>query len=78
MEKLIWHTEKRKIKDLASTEGNPLRLTEKQARDLEASLKKFNLADIPVINLDNRIISGHQRCEVEKLVCLCYNINSKP
>lgn len=40
---LIWHNEKRKIKDLIPTEGNPRQLTEKQAKDLESSLKKFNL-----------------------------------
>jgi hypothetical protein len=63
---IIWHTEKRKIKDLIPTEGNPRKLTEKEAKDLENSLKKFNLVDIPVINLDNKIISGHQRITILK------------
>ena len=65
-EKLIWHTERRKIKDLIPTEGNPRQMTEKQAEDLKQSLKKFNLVDIPAINLDNRIISGHQRITILK------------
>ena len=61
MEGLVWHTEKRKIKDLIPTEGNPRLMTKEQAVDLEKSLKKFNLVDIPAINTDNRIASGHQR-----------------
>ena len=43
VEKLIWHTEKRKIKDLVPTEGNPRQLTTKQAEDLQKSLKRFNI-----------------------------------
>ena len=66
MEKLIWHTEQRQIKELIPTEGNPRFLTKKQAKDLEKSLKKFNLVDIPAINTDNRIISGHQRITILK------------
>ena len=68
LEKLSWHTEKRKIKDLAGTENNPRRLKEKQAEDLKKSLEKFNLVDIPAINLDNRIISGHQRIKILKVL----------
>jgi len=66
MEKLIWHTEQKQIKELIPTEGNPRFLTKKQAKDLEKSLKKFNLVDIPAINTDNRIISGHQRITILK------------
>jgi len=66
MEKLIWHTEQRQIKALIPTEGNPRQLTKKQAIDLEKSLKKFNLVDIPAINTDLRIISGHQRITILK------------
>ena len=66
MEKLIWHTEQRQIKELIPTEGNPRQLTKKQAIDLEKSLKKFNLVDIPAINTDLRIISGHQRITILK------------
>ena len=66
MSDLIWHTEKRIIKDLVPTQGNPRILTPKEAEDLKKSLEKFNLADIPVINLDNRIISGHQRVNILK------------
>ncbi len=66
--KLSWHTEKRKIKDLIPTEGNPRQLTEKQAKDLQQSLERFNLVDIPAINTNNRIISGHQRISILKAI----------
>lgn len=66
LQKLIWHTEKRQVKVLIPTEGNPRQMTKDQAADLEKSLKKFNLVDIPAINTDNRIISGHQRITLLK------------
>lgn len=68
MEKLIWHTEKRKIDDLIPYEHNPRMMTEKQKSDLEESLKKFNLMSIPVINIDNIIVSGHQRLKILQLL----------
>ncbi len=34
MEKLEWHNEKRKINDLIPTEGNPRKLTKKEAKEL--------------------------------------------
>ena len=58
---LAWTTERRKVSDLVPMEGNPRRLTEKQAKDLTKSLEKFNLVEIPAINMDNTIIAGHQR-----------------
>jgi len=64
LEPLVWHTEQRKIKHLIPWEGNPRQMTEKQAKDLEKSLKKFNLVDIPAIDTDNKIISGHQRVKI--------------
>jgi hypothetical protein len=47
IEKIQWHIEKRKIKNLISTENNPRQITTKQVEDLKKSLKKFNLVDIP-------------------------------
>ena len=61
---LEWITEKRKISDLIPYEKNPRILTPKQQRDLQASLEKFNLAEIPVINTDNKIVAGHQRLKI--------------
>ncbi len=61
---LIWRTEKRSVKNLIPLAGNPRHLTERQRKDLEASLQRFNLAEIPCINLDNTIVAGHQRLSI--------------
>lgn len=58
MKKLAWHTEQRKVNELIPWEGNPRQMTEKQAQDLKKSLEKMNLMSIPVIDTDNKIISG--------------------
>jgi ParB-like chromosome segregation protein Spo0J len=59
-----WKTEKRKINDLIPYEKNPRKMNEKQNKDLETSLKKFDLVEIPAINKDNTIIAGHQRLRI--------------
>jgi DNA modification methylase len=59
--KLTWHTEQRKVKDLVPWEHNPRKLTEEQAKQLDASLDKFDLVEIPAINTDNKLVAGHQR-----------------
>jgi len=56
-----WSTEKRKINDLIPYQNNPRKITDKQQKDLKASLEKFNLVEIPAINTDGTIIAGHQR-----------------
>ena len=64
MKKLEWHNETRLISDLIPYDKNPRRLTDKQKKDLTASLKKFNLVEVPAIDTDNIIISGHQRLKI--------------
>jgi len=59
--KIIWHNEKRKIKDLIPYVANPRQITERQAKDLRESLERFGIADPGVINTDNTIIGGHRR-----------------
>lgn len=61
-----WHNETRKIDELIPAKYNPRQLTEKQAKDLDNSLTKFDLADPIVINTNNTIIGGHQRIELLK------------
>ena len=61
MDKLVWTTEKRRVKDLIPFEYNPRRLSKKRKKKLIESLEKFNLAEIPAVNSDNKIIAGHQR-----------------
>lgn len=68
MEDLIWHNERRTVNDLLPYANNPRQMTERQVEQLTQSLKKFNLVDIPAIDLDNRIVSGHQRINVLKLL----------
>ncbi|MDK7376010.1 DNA modification methylase [Weeksella virosa] len=58
---LEWYTEKRKVSELVPYEFNPRSITEEKLQKLKESLEKFNLVEIPAINLDNTIIAGHQR-----------------
>lgn len=43
-------------------------MSSKQIEDLKKSLKKFDLVELPVIDLDNKVIAGHQRLMVLKLL----------
>lgn len=58
---LEWKTVKVKPNDLIELEYNPRKITEEKRKKLIESLNKFNLVEIPAINLDNRIIGGNQR-----------------
>ena len=66
MEQLKWHTEKRVVGSLKPHPKNPRRLTDEQKARLLESLDKFNLAEIPAINLDDMILAGHQRITLLK------------
>jgi len=68
MKKLSWRTEKRKINSLVPNEQNPRTISPKQVEDLKKSLEKYNLVEIPVINTDHKLIAGHQRLMVLKLL----------
>lgn len=61
---LKWHTEQRKVNDLIAYDKNPRFLTPEQEIDLTNSLKKFDLVEIPAIDLDNTLIAGHQRTTI--------------
>jgi ParB-like chromosome segregation protein Spo0J len=63
-----WHTEQRVISNLIPLENNPRKLTEKQTKDLTRSIKKFDLVEIPAINLDGTILAGHQRLKIMALL----------
>lgn len=65
---LIWHTETRKVSDLVPNAVNPRTMSSKQIEDLKSSLRKFNLVEIPVIDTENKVIAGHQRLMVMKLL----------
>lgn len=68
MSQLHWHTETRKVSTLIPNDKNPRTMSHKQIEDLKKSLKKFNLVEIPVIDTDNKVIAGHQRLMVLKLL----------
>jgi ParB-like chromosome segregation protein Spo0J len=63
-QKITWHLEKRKLKDLYPYDKNPRQLSEKQFEQLKKSVDKFGLIDRPCINADGTIIGGHQRLHV--------------
>ena len=69
--KLVWKTVKRKVSDLLPYEKNPRKISEKQMNDLKRSLRKYNLAEIPAINLDGKIAAGHQRIKALHLLGRC-------
>ena len=58
---LVWHTTQRRVRDLVPLSYNPRTLTDEGRVRLLHSLKKFNLVEIPAINLDNVVLAGHQR-----------------
>lgn len=68
MKKLVWHTEKRKIKELDPYKLNPRKLTEERAGKLKESFERFNVVEIPVIDVDNKILAGHQRAKILQLL----------
>lgn len=58
---LSWKTEKRKVRDLVEYHGNPRVISDRQMEILQDSLKRYSLAEIPAINLDNKVLAGNQR-----------------
>ena len=65
---LTWRTVDKKVSDLVPNVKNPRTMSPKQTEDLKRSLKKFNLVELPVVDLDNKVIAGHQRLMVLKLL----------
>lgn len=61
VEALAWRTERRKLSDLTPFEGNPRKLTQEQAEQIEESLRRFGLVEPPAVNVDGTIIGGHMR-----------------
>lgn len=58
---LEWHTAQRKVAELVPCDFNPRQITDLEMTKLKESLEKFNLVEIPVIDLDHTLIAGHQR-----------------
>ena len=64
MEKLIWHVEKRIVKNLVRYDRNPRKISDFMTQKLTEGLKKFNLVEIPALDPNNGIIAGHQRMKI--------------
>ncbi|HEX8656593.1 MAG TPA: DNA modification methylase [Hymenobacter sp.] len=61
---LVWHNAQRRVRDLVPYEFNPRILEEAGRARLLASIQKFNLAEVPAVNLDNIVLAGHQRLRI--------------
>lgn len=68
MSKLIWTTVQKKVNELIPQKINPRTITDKQMSDLTRSLKKYNLVEIPAIDLNGNILAGHQRIRALKIL----------
>lgn len=68
MKKLAWTTVQKTVNDLISQEINPRKMSDKQVSDLTRSIKKYNLVEIPALDLDGTILAGHQRVRILKLL----------
>jgi ParB-like chromosome segregation protein Spo0J len=68
MKKLKWTTVQKRVDDLIPQEVNPRIITDKQMSDLKKSLQKYNLVEIPAIDLNGRILAGHQRIKEMQLL----------
>ncbi len=68
MNKLFWKNVEKKVNELIPQEINPRKITDKQMSDLKKSLDEFNVVETPVINLDGKILAGHQRIKALKIL----------
>lgn len=66
--KLEWRTERYRVNDLVPQEINPRKITDKQMSDLTRSLKKFNLVEVPAVDLNGKILAGHQRIKALQIL----------
>ena len=64
MSDIKWTTEKSKLSELVPDRNNPRTLSAHDHRQLKKSLKKFNLASVPVVDSSNNILAGHQRIAI--------------
>lgn len=58
---LSWATITKKVNELIPQKVNPRKISDKQMELLKNSLKKFGLVEIPSVDFDFTILSGHMR-----------------
>lgn len=68
MKKLYWNTIQKTVNELVPQKINPRTISDKQLSDLKRSLEKYNLVEIPAVDLDGTILAGHQRIKVLKIL----------
>jgi ParB-like chromosome segregation protein Spo0J len=68
MQKLYWNTIQKTVNELIPQKINPRTISDKQLSDLKRSLEKYNLVEIPAVDLDGTILAGHQRIKVLKIL----------
>ena len=68
MKKLHWNTIQKTVNELVPQKINPRTISDKQLSDLRRSLEKYNLVEIPAVDLDGTILAGHQRIKVLKIL----------
>ena len=68
MTEITWSNEKRKLSELIEWEKNPRQLSKHAAEHIQKSIEKFGVVDPLIINLDNKIVGGHQRKLILKLI----------
>lgn len=68
MKKLEWTTVQKTVNELIPQKINPRTISDKQLSDLKRSLEKYNLVEIPAVDLDGTILAGHQRVKVLKIL----------
>lgn len=68
MKKLEWTTVRRKVSDLLPFKHSPRKMSGAQMENLKNSITKWNLVEIPAVDLDNKIIAGHQRLAAMQLL----------
>ena len=68
MELLKWTTVQRKVNDLIPQTVNPRIISGKQMEDLKKNIQKMNLVEIPAVDLDGKILAGHQRVKALQLL----------
>lgn len=67
MKKLHWINETRKVDDLIDFDFNPRKITDSQMAQLQTSLDKYNLVEVPAVD-GNLILAGHQRVRALRLL----------
>ncbi len=67
-QQLSWTTEKRVVDQLLANKKSPRKISKEQAARLKQSLEKFDLVEIPAVDLDGTILAGHQRIKALQLL----------